>query len=95
MNPALSRNGRRTLRGYFGLVVLFLYAPILILLVFSFNNSQLPSFPLSGFTLHWYHQFLVNPEIHGALKTSAKKMRRMRPPFFESAASIRRARPAG
>ena len=37
----------------------FLYAPILILLVFSFNDSDVPSFPLSGFTLHWYRQFIA------------------------------------
>jgi spermidine/putrescine transport system permease protein len=71
VNPALSPNGRRALRVFFALVVLFLYAPIMVLLVFSFNNSQLPSFPLSGFTFHWYHQFFVNSEIRGALETSA------------------------
>jgi spermidine/putrescine transport system permease protein len=48
-----------------------LYAPIVILLIFSFNNSAVPSFPLSGFTLHWYHEFLVNSDLRGALETSA------------------------
>jgi spermidine/putrescine transport system permease protein len=71
MDAALSRGGRRLLRVFFGLVVAFLYAPILILLVFSFNNSELPAFPLSGFTLHWYHQFLQNGELRGSLETSA------------------------
>lgn len=72
MDVALSRNGRRVMRVFFALVVAFLYAPIVILLIFSFNNSQLPSFPLSGFTLHWYHQFLTNSELQSALGTSAK-----------------------
>jgi spermidine/putrescine transport system permease protein len=71
MDVAMSRNARRLLRSFFGLVVLFLYAPILILLIFSFNDSVLPSFPLSGFTLTWYHQFLHDGELHGALETSA------------------------
>ena len=71
MNTAVSRNGLRVLRGFFGLVVVFLYAPILILLVFSFNNSDLPAFPLGGFTLHWYHEFLVNSDLRAALGTSA------------------------
>jgi spermidine/putrescine transport system permease protein len=71
VNPALSPFGGRVLRGFFVLVLMFLYAPIMVLLVFSFNNSQIPSFPLSGFTLHWYHQFLTNGELHGALETSA------------------------
>ena len=71
MDAALSTNGRRALRVLFGLVVVFLYAPIAILLIFSFNDSVLPTFPLSGFTLTWYHQFLTDPELRGALETSA------------------------
>jgi len=71
MDAALSKNGRRFLRVFFALVVVFLYAPILILLVFSFNNSQLPVFPLSGFTFHWYHEFFANGELRGSLETSA------------------------
>ena len=70
MDVALSPNGRRALRTLFGLVVVFLYAPIAILLIFSFNDSVLPTFPLSGFTLTWYHQFLTDPELRGALETS-------------------------
>jgi len=71
MDVALSKNGARLLRAFFGSVVVFLYAPILILLIFSFNDSPVPSFPLGGFTLHWYHQFLANSELKGALGTSA------------------------
>src|SRR6266568_2691162 len=71
MDAALSKNGARLLRAFFALVVVFLYAPIVILLIFSFNNSQLPAFPLSGFTLHWYHQFLTNADLRAALETSA------------------------
>ena len=44
---------------------------IAILLLFSFNDSVLPSFPLSGFTLTWYRQFIHDPELRGALETSA------------------------
>jgi spermidine/putrescine transport system permease protein len=71
MDVALSKNGARLMRVFFASVVVFLYAPIVILLIFSFNNSDLPSFPLSGFTLHWYHEFLTNPDLKGALETSA------------------------
>jgi spermidine/putrescine transport system permease protein len=71
MNVALSKNGARLLRAFFCLVVVFLYAPIAILLIFSFNKSAVPTFPLSGFTLHWYREFLANSEIRGALETSA------------------------
>jgi spermidine/putrescine transport system permease protein len=70
MDVALSRNGRRLMRVFFALVVLFLYAPILILLIFSFNKSPIPAFPLSGFTLRWYHDFIANSAMRGALETS-------------------------
>jgi spermidine/putrescine transport system permease protein len=71
MDVALSKNGARVLRAFFALIVVFLYAPIVILLIFSFNDAQIPAFPLSGFTLHWYHQFLTNAELKSSLKTSA------------------------
>jgi spermidine/putrescine transport system permease protein len=71
VDVALSRTGRRLLRGFFALLVVFLYAPIAILLIFSFNNSAVPAFPLSGFTTRWYHQFAANPDLKAALTTSA------------------------
>ena len=70
MDVALSKHGAWVLRAFFTLVILFLYAPIVILLIFSFNSSEVPTFPLSGFTFHWYHEFLVNADLRDALKTS-------------------------
>jgi spermidine/putrescine transport system permease protein len=71
MDVALSRSGAWILRAFFAFVVVFLYAPIVILLIFSFNDASLPTFPLSGFTLHWYHEFLTNSELKNSLRTSA------------------------
>jgi spermidine/putrescine transport system permease protein len=71
MDVALSPNGKRALRVFFVLLVVFLYAPIAILLIFSFNNSAIPAFPLSGFTLHWYHEFITNADLKAAIETSA------------------------
>jgi len=71
VNVALSRNGARLLRVFFVFVVVFLYAPIVILFIFSFNDSAVPTFPLSGFTLHWYREFLGNTELRSALESSA------------------------
>jgi spermidine/putrescine transport system permease protein len=70
MDVALSANGRRIMRVFFGLVLIFLYAPIAILVIFSFNKGSVPTFPLSGFTLHWYHEFLTNSDMQAALQTS-------------------------
>jgi spermidine/putrescine transport system permease protein len=39
---------------YFWLLAIFLYLPILLLLVFSFNDAESLRFPLSGFTVRWY-----------------------------------------
>lgn len=38
------------------LVLLFLYTPIIVIVVFSFEKSAFSTLPWSGFTLKWYHQ---------------------------------------
>lgn len=48
---------------------LFLYIPIFILVVFSFNNATFPS-PWVGFTWRWYQEFLQNEELWQALSNS-------------------------
>jgi spermidine/putrescine transport system permease protein len=69
-SPAFSRRGRRGLGIFFVGLVVFLYAPILILIVFSFNDHEIVSFPWEGFTLRWYREFLHNTALLGALRTS-------------------------
>ncbi|HEY7401489.1 MAG TPA: ABC transporter permease [Actinomycetota bacterium] len=70
MDAAASRGALRTLKVFFVLLVVFLYAPIVILAIFSFNDGDV-SFPLQGFTTRWYEQFLSNPLLIGALQRSA------------------------
>jgi len=72
MDIASSANGRRTLYVWFGVLLFFLYAPLLILLVFSFNDNNLPVFPLRGFTTDAYEQFAANTELRASVVTSAK-----------------------
>jgi len=55
---------------YFLILVLLLYAPILLLVIFSFNNSTQLVFPLKGFTLEWYRQLIQNRELLEAVRTS-------------------------
>jgi len=43
-----------------------------ILLIFSFNDSDVPAFPLGGFSLHWYYGFSTNADLRNALETSAE-----------------------
>ncbi len=53
-------------RAFMALCFLFLYAPILVLVVFSFNASKSKAV-WAGFTLDWYRQLLDNSMILNAL----------------------------
>ncbi len=44
------------------LIFIFMYAPIVLLIIFSFNNSKSRSV-WNGFTLKWYRQLLENSDI--------------------------------
>jgi spermidine/putrescine transport system permease protein len=52
--------------------VIFLYAPVALLPLFSFNDSIYIAFPLKEFTLKWYEQMLSNDSLLRALKNSLK-----------------------
>lgn len=52
------------------LATAFLYLPIAVLAVFSFNASRLMAFPLSGFTLEWYRSLAANTKFQGGFVTS-------------------------
>jgi spermidine/putrescine transport system permease protein len=50
--------------------LLFLFAPILLLPIFAFNDGVIVAFPLAGFTTKWFDQLWVEPALHQALKNS-------------------------
>lgn len=54
---------------FVGFTYLFLYVPIIILVVFSFNNSNFP-YVWQGFTLRWYAELWASTEVWDALKNS-------------------------
>ena len=54
---------------YTGLVFLFLYAPIIVMIVFSFNASSSTSV-LSGFSLQWYKSLLEDEATLRALSNT-------------------------
>jgi spermidine/putrescine transport system permease protein len=65
----------RLLTGHMYLVFIFLYLPVLVVFVLSFTPQETPSFPMPGFTLHWYQEVLPpngNSQLLGALGTSLK-----------------------
>lgn len=51
---------------YLGIMLLFLYAPILILIVFSFNESRTLGH-WTSFTFDWYRKLFSTPEITDAI----------------------------
>lgn len=53
-------------KAYTGLIFLFLYAPILVLILFSFNEKKNVS-KMTGFTLHWYGALLKDRQIMQAV----------------------------
>ena len=51
-------------------VLLYLYAPVIVTVLFSFANSPRLSLPIEGLTLEWYGRALSNPLIVTALKNT-------------------------
>jgi putative spermidine/putrescine transport system permease protein len=54
------------------LVVLFLWLPLTIILVYAFNTSNIQSWPIPGFTLRWFRVAWEDQEARDALLLSLK-----------------------
>ena len=65
-----SRLVRVGLRLASGLVLAFLYLPLIILGIFAFNESRFMVWPPPGLTLHWFGEALANPAIPQAFLNS-------------------------
>lgn len=52
--------------------LLFLFVPLVIVVLFSFNSNGSLTLPFGGFTLDWYRQVLSSKEFRGAVTNSAK-----------------------
>ncbi len=68
-----------TIRKHFNLLSLFailylafLYVPVLLLPLFSFNDNIYVTLPLKGFTLKWYEHLASNAALQAALWASVK-----------------------
>lgn len=71
----LSKRGRvaRALLSAYGvLIYLFLFFPIVLLVLFSFNANRYGTFPITGWTFSWYRQMWGDFEIRDALTTTLK-----------------------
>ena len=56
-------------RAFLAILFLFLYAPIFVLIAFSFNDSK-SNAVWGGFTFDWYVQLFQNRTVLGALQTT-------------------------
>lgn len=62
----------RPLGVYAFLYLAFLYVPVLLLPIFSFNDSAIVAFPFKGITMRWYGELWHNDTMHAALWNSLK-----------------------
>jgi spermidine/putrescine transport system permease protein len=60
------------LGGYYALLVGFLFLPIGVLLLFSFNSGSTLTFPLNNFTTNWYRAAFDTPAATNAVRNSVQ-----------------------
>jgi putative spermidine/putrescine transport system permease protein len=53
-------------------VVLFLWVPIIIILVYAFNRSNIQSWPITEWTTHWFRAAWNDPDVRSSLWLSVK-----------------------
>ncbi len=62
--------GNAGIRAFTTLVYLFMFAPIAVVVLLSFNSAQFGSFPIEGFSLKWFEELFNNAAIVRAFQTS-------------------------
>lgn len=62
--------GWTVIKMYTFLVYLFLFAPIVVVVVLAFNPQQFGIFPMEGFSLRWFIKLAQNESILDAFKNS-------------------------
>lgn len=68
----LSKRAQWLLGGITGLVLFFIYLPLIVVAINSFNPSKTFSWPPTGFTTSWWGKALTNEGVVKALSTSVK-----------------------
>jgi putative spermidine/putrescine transport system permease protein len=63
---------RVALRIWVVLVLAFLFVPIVLIVLYSFNRSNIESWPIAGFSLHWYSVAFHDPEVRSAFLLSIR-----------------------
>jgi putative spermidine/putrescine transport system permease protein len=63
---------RVALRIWVALVLAFLFIPIALIVLYAFNSSTIESWPIPGFTLHWFSVAWNDQQVRGALLLSLR-----------------------
>jgi putative spermidine/putrescine transport system permease protein len=64
--------GRWALRVWVLVVLLFLFAPIAIVVLYAFNSSNIQSWPIAGLSTKWFSVAWHDPQVRSALWLSVK-----------------------
>jgi spermidine/putrescine transport system permease protein len=64
------RWGDLALRGYAVVVLLFLYLPIVVIVLFSFSSNRIPSLPIQALTMDWYRMAWADALVWQSLRSS-------------------------
>ena len=67
-----SKGLRVALRIWVALVLVFLFVPIATIVLYAFNRSNIESWPIPGFSLHWFTVAWHDPEVRSAFLLSVK-----------------------
>ncbi|MEA2126312.1 MAG: putative spermidine/putrescine transport system permease protein [Solirubrobacteraceae bacterium] len=67
-----SAASRTLLRVLTALVLAFIYVPIIVIVIYAFNEDRAQRWPLTGMTLDWFDKAVHNPGVRDALWTSVK-----------------------
>src|SRR5580704_17131491 len=67
-----SRGLRIALRVWVTLVLLFLFVPIGLIVLYAFNKSNIESWPIRGFTWHWFAVAWDDSQVRAALWLSVR-----------------------
>jgi spermidine/putrescine transport system permease protein len=67
---AVGRVGKAMLGSYFALLLLFLYAPLVVLVVFAFNSGNIPTLPIKSFSTKWFTSAFADTTLTSALLRS-------------------------
>ena len=68
----LPRGLRIALRVATGLTLAFIYLPIALIVLYSFNSARVASWPIAGLTLDWYGKAFANAGVRNALLNSVE-----------------------